>query len=64
MIADWPGLATSALHEGRDLRPTLDLRAIMKGVLAAHLGATESGLEERVFPGSRAARPLERLVKV
>ncbi len=64
VVTDWPGLATSALHEGRDLRPTLDVRAIMKGVLAAHLGATESGLEERVFPGSRAARPLERLVKV
>lgn len=64
VVTDWPGLATSALHEGRDLRPTLDVRAVMKGVLAAHLGAAESGLEERVFPGSRAARPLEGLVKV
>ena len=64
VIADWPGLATSALYEGRDLRPTTDLRSILKGVLATHLGATESGLEEHVFPGSRAARPLERLVKV
>jgi hypothetical protein len=33
-------------------------------VLATHLGAGESGLEEEVFPGSREARPLERLVKV
>ncbi|HEV8330851.1 MAG TPA: DUF1501 domain-containing protein [Steroidobacteraceae bacterium] len=64
VIADWPGLATSALYEGRDLRPTTDLRSILKGVLAAHLGAAESGLEEQVFPGSRTARPLERLVKV
>ena len=59
VIADWPGLATSALYEGRDLRPTLDLRSVIKGVLASHLGAAESGLEEQVFPGSRAARPLE-----
>jgi uncharacterized protein (DUF1501 family) len=45
------------------LRPTTDLRSILKGVLATHLGAAESGLEEQVFPGSRAARPLERLIK-
>jgi uncharacterized protein (DUF1501 family) len=63
VVTDWPGLATGALHEGRDLRPTLDLRAIMKSVLAAHLKVAESGLEERVFPGSRSTRPLERLLK-
>lgn len=63
VVTDWPGLANSALYEGRDLRPTTDLRSILKGVLAAHLGAAESGLEEKVFPGSRAARPLEGLVK-
>jgi len=33
-------------------------------VLASHLGAAESGIEERAFPGSRAARPLEDLFKV
>jgi uncharacterized protein (DUF1501 family) len=60
----WPGLATSALYEGRDLRATTDLRSILKGVLATHVGAAESGLEEEVFPGGREARPLERLVKV
>jgi uncharacterized protein (DUF1501 family) len=63
VVTDWPGLASSALYEGRDLRPTLDLRSIVKGVLAAHLGAPESGLEERVFPGSRAASPMEGLLR-
>jgi uncharacterized protein (DUF1501 family) len=63
VVADWPGLASSALYEGRDLRPTLDLRSIMKSALATHLGAAESGIEERVFPGSRAARPLDNLFK-
>jgi uncharacterized protein (DUF1501 family) len=63
VATDWPGLANSALYDGRDLRPTTDLRSILKGVLATHLGAAESGLEEQVFPGSRAARPLERLIK-
>jgi len=63
VVADWPGLASSALYEGRDLRPTLDLRSVMKSALASHLGAAESGIEERVFPGSRAARPLDDLFK-
>ena len=63
VITDWPGLASSSLYEGRDLRPTTDLRSVLKGVLAAHLGATESGLEEKVFPASGAARPLEALIK-
>jgi uncharacterized protein (DUF1501 family) len=63
VVADWPGLASSALYEGRDLRPTLDVRSIMKSVLAAHLGARESGIEERVFPSSRAARPLDDLFR-
>jgi uncharacterized protein (DUF1501 family) len=61
VVADWPGLASSALYEGRDLRPTLDVRSIMKSVLVSHLGAGESGIEERVFPSSRSVRPLDHL---
>ncbi len=63
VIADWPGLSVGALHQGRDLRSTLDLRSVMKGVLAEHLGIAESVLEERVFPESRYARVLDGLVK-
>jgi uncharacterized protein (DUF1501 family) len=63
VVTDWPGLATSALYQGRDLKPTLDLRAVFKGVLAAQFGVAESVLEERVFPDSRTARPLERLMR-
>jgi uncharacterized protein (DUF1501 family) len=63
VVADWPGLATSALYEGRDLRPTLDVRSIMKSVLASHLRAGESGIEQQVFPNSRAAPPLDHLFK-
>jgi hypothetical protein len=35
VIADWPKPAD--LHEGRDLRPTTDLRAVLKGLLRDHL---------------------------
>jgi len=60
---DWPGLSPSALHEGRDLRPTTDLRALFKGVLAAHLAVAEAPLETRIFPDSRGIRPLGGLLR-
>lgn len=63
VIADWPGLAARDLYEGRDLRPTLDLRSVLKGVLGEHLGVPAAALERSVFPESRAAAPLDGLVK-
>lgn len=60
---DWPGLSPSALHEGRDLRPTTDLRALFKGVLATHLAVSEAALDTRIFPGSAAVRPLDGLLR-
>jgi uncharacterized protein (DUF1501 family) len=63
MIADWPGLASSDLYQERDLKPTLDLRSVFKGVLAEHLLASEADLETSVFPDSRRAKPLEGLVR-
>jgi uncharacterized protein (DUF1501 family) len=61
VIADWPGLSDRALHEGRDLRPTLDLRALLKAALVAQLGLGETPLETKVFPESRGLRALEGL---
>jgi uncharacterized protein (DUF1501 family) len=37
VIADWPGLKDAQLQDGRDLKPTTDLRAVLKGVLKDHL---------------------------
>lgn len=62
IIADWPGLRPQDLHEGRDLRPTLDLRAVMKGLLADHLGLATGVLAEHVFPGSSLVRPMGDLL--
>jgi uncharacterized protein (DUF1501 family) len=59
VIADWPGLGQRALHEERDLKPTLDLRALFKAALAAQLGLGEAALETEVFPDSGAVRPLD-----
>jgi uncharacterized protein (DUF1501 family) len=62
VIADWPGLKTANLHEQRDLRPTTDLRAVLKGVLRDHLRVPESALSTKVFPDSMRAKPAAGLV--
>ncbi len=62
VIADWPGLAPSSLHEGRDLAPTTDLRAVLKGVLRDHLGVSERVLASAVFPDSAAVKPIQGLL--
>jgi uncharacterized protein (DUF1501 family) len=61
VIADWPGL--SALYDGRDLKPTLDTRSIMKAVLAEHLRVPTTALEDDVFPDSMRARALRDLFR-
>src|ERR1700736_2769100 len=50
VIADWPGLKEADLYEKRDLKPTADLRAVLKGLLRDHLRADEGKLEAAVFP--------------
>ena len=63
VIADWPGLARTALLDGRDLRPTLDLRSIFKGVLDEHMHVDAKTLANRIFPDSSGARPLRGLMR-
>jgi len=62
VVADWPGLATGQLFEGRDLRPTLDLRALAKGLVADHLGISAQVLGATIFPASESVRPLTGLI--
>lgn len=62
ILADWPGLKAAQLHEGRDLKPTTDLRSVFKGVLAGQLGLSPQVLAEKVFPGSGTIRPLDGLI--
>jgi uncharacterized protein (DUF1501 family) len=62
VIADWPGLKAANLYEGRDLAPTCDLRAALKGVLRDHLGVSERVLAERVFPDSAQVKPMQGLI--
>ena len=62
VVADWPGVSDVSLYEGRDLKPTTDLRAVLKGVLRDHLHADERRLAAEVFPGSNGLHGLRGLV--
>lgn len=61
VVADWPGLRAANLFEGRDLRPTTDLRAIFKGVLSTQWGLSDAVLASDVFPSSAAIKPAVEL---
>lgn len=62
MIVDWPGLKPEQLHEQRDLRPTTDIRAVAKGVVADLFGLSGPVLAEKVFPGTGGFAPMQGLV--
>jgi uncharacterized protein (DUF1501 family) len=62
VIADWPGLKDAQLYEQRDLAPTTDLRAVLKGLLADLFGLSPAVLGSKVFPDSIGVMPMKGLV--
>ena len=62
VIADWPGLATGQLYEGRDLAPTIALECVLAGAVAEHLRLDPRLAMARLFPG-RSGAPLSGLVR-
>ena len=62
VIADWPGLKQAQLYEERDLKPTTDLRAVLKGLLRDHLRVDERALASTVFTDSIGVAPIGGLV--
>jgi uncharacterized protein (DUF1501 family) len=63
VVADWPGLKPAKLHDGRDLKPTTDLRAVLKGLLKDHLRVDAAVLATNVFPDSAAVKPMAGLLQ-
>lgn len=61
VVSDWPGLGANALFEGRDLKPTLDTRAVLKAALEGTFDLTAAQLE-RIFPNSAGVRPVPGLM--
>lgn len=62
VLADWPGLRDADLLDGRDLRPTTDLRAVAMGVLREHLKVPEAAFAT-IFPNSETVKPVEGIVR-
>ena len=59
VIADWPGVKTAELYEGRDLMPTLDVRRLFAGLLSEHLRLPESAVAA-ALPGVSPMQGLSR----
>ena len=62
MIGKWPGLAAGSLKDGRDLTPTVDLRAVIKTVLSGHMKIPAAAVDRSVLPQSGAIAPLPGLI--
>ncbi|WP_454688681.1 DUF1501 domain-containing protein [Achromobacter aloeverae] len=62
VVADWPGLGPGNLYEGRDLKPTASLDALIAGVAAGALGLDPHRAASTLFGTAGAPRPLTGLV--
>ena len=61
VLADWPGLSNAALYEGRDLKPTTNLDALIGGAVAQHYALEPARVMATLFPegqGRPFAQPL------
>jgi uncharacterized protein (DUF1501 family) len=64
VIADWPGLTQAALYEGRDLKPTTDLDALIASALAQHYGLEPARTMATLFPETRGIPLKQPLIVV
>jgi uncharacterized protein (DUF1501 family) len=54
-FSDWPGLDDASLFERRDLKPTLDVRSVLKAAIGGTFDLSRAQLD-RVFPNSPDVR--------
>jgi uncharacterized protein (DUF1501 family) len=62
--AEWVGLGSAALKDGRDQPARTDLRALFKGILAEQMDIPGGALESTIFPDSASAGPIKGLIGV
>ena len=63
IITDWPGLAPANLLDGRDLRPTLGLDALIASACAETFRLDPERTARVLFPGSTPGRSLPSLLR-
>ena len=64
VVSDWPGLAPAALYEARDLKPTMQLDALIGGAVSSHFGVEPARAMAALFPASARTAVVEGLVRV
>ncbi|QGZ65544.1 DUF1501 domain-containing protein [Paraburkholderia acidisoli] len=63
VVADWPGLRHADLYEGRDLKPTASLDALIAGAAAESLRLDPERTHAALFAEAGNAKPMTGLVK-
>jgi uncharacterized protein (DUF1501 family) len=63
VVADWPGLAPANLFEGRDLKPTLALDALIASACAEAFQLEPERMARVLFPASARGKPLPRVLR-
>jgi uncharacterized protein (DUF1501 family) len=63
VLADWPGLAPANLQDGRDLKPTMALDALVAGVCSESFGLDPERLQRVLFPSGAPAKTLTKLLR-
>jgi uncharacterized protein (DUF1501 family) len=64
VLADWPGLRPSDLYEGRDLRATSSLDAVIAGAASETFGLDPHRTIATLFPQTKQAKPVTGLISV
>ncbi|MDQ0456403.1 DUF1501 domain-containing protein [Rhizobium paknamense] len=62
VLCDWPGLKENQLYQARDLAPTTDLRAVVKGIGVDLFGLDAHVLANTVFPGTEKLMPMRGIL--
>ena len=63
VVADWPGLSPSNLYEGRDLKPTAALDALIAGAASESLGLDPHRTASTLFSRAGAVSPIPGLMR-
>ena len=63
VVADWPGLRTADLYEGRDLKPTTGLDAFIGGAIAEHFAIDPQRTMAALFPASAKTAQINGLIR-
>ena len=64
VVADWPGLKSANLHDGRDLKPTLALDTLMASACAQTFQLDPDRTAKALFPSAAQAHAMPRLLRI